>query len=210
MIIPSNEVVPLWRIRLHITFMQPNNFCKELLTFEVVNFIGTYHALLGWSCFTKFLAAPNYAYHKLMMPISKGVITVISASFLQAFYCDRDCITQATVISTSCGSAISGSGAEEAQGGKKAKVTAPLQRPSSDEAPMLQVPLMFRLSPLSRCLYPQKELIQPFLPREGFDRAPGPVSRYPLHQHGTRGANTKLRSSASPAFCFVLLFYLKL
>jgi hypothetical protein len=35
-------------IRLHVTFGKPDNFCKEPLTFAVVDFPGTYHALLGW------------------------------------------------------------------------------------------------------------------------------------------------------------------
>jgi hypothetical protein len=46
-IIPGKEAVPLGRIRLSVTFSQPYNFHKEPLTFEVVDFLGVYHTLLG-------------------------------------------------------------------------------------------------------------------------------------------------------------------
>jgi hypothetical protein len=46
-IVPGKEVVPLGHIWLNVTFGQPDNFRKEPLTFEVVDFPGVYHALLG-------------------------------------------------------------------------------------------------------------------------------------------------------------------
>jgi hypothetical protein len=39
-IVPGKEVVPLGRIRLNVTFGQTDNFRKEPLTFEVVDFPG--------------------------------------------------------------------------------------------------------------------------------------------------------------------------
>ena len=36
------------------------NFCSEVLTFKVVDFLGSYHAILGQPCYTKFMAIPNY------------------------------------------------------------------------------------------------------------------------------------------------------
>jgi hypothetical protein len=38
----------------------PDNFHKEMPTFEVVGFRGAYHASLGRSCYAKFMAVPNY------------------------------------------------------------------------------------------------------------------------------------------------------
>jgi hypothetical protein len=64
-IVPRKEAVPLRRIQLSVTFSQPDNFHKEPLTFEVVDFPGVYHALLGRPCSTKFVAFPNYTYLKL-------------------------------------------------------------------------------------------------------------------------------------------------
>jgi len=75
--------MPFGCIWLNVTFGQLNNFRKEPLTFEVVDFPGVYHALLGQPCLTKFMVVPNYTYLKLKMPSPKGVITV-EGSFEQA------------------------------------------------------------------------------------------------------------------------------
>ena len=48
----------------------------ETLTFEVVGFYGTYHAILGYPCYVKFMDVPNYTYLKLKMSGPGGVITV--------------------------------------------------------------------------------------------------------------------------------------
>jgi len=48
----------------------------ETLTFEVVGFHETYHAILGRPSYTKFMAVPNYTYLKLKMPGPDGVITI--------------------------------------------------------------------------------------------------------------------------------------
>ena len=96
-IIPGKEVIPLGRIRLNVTFGQPNNFLKEPLTFKVIDFLGVYHALLGRLCFATFMAIPNYTYLKLKMPGPKGVITV-EGSFKQTYYCEQDCVAQATTL----------------------------------------------------------------------------------------------------------------
>jgi hypothetical protein len=59
-----------------VTFGDLSNFRKETLTFEIVGFCGTYHAMLGWPCYVKFMAIPNYTYLKIKMPGPNGVITV--------------------------------------------------------------------------------------------------------------------------------------
>ena len=48
----------------------------ETLTFEVVSFHGTYHAILGRPCYAKFMAIPNYTYLKMKMLGPGGVITI--------------------------------------------------------------------------------------------------------------------------------------
>ena len=48
----------------------------ETLTFEIADFPGAYHAILGRPCYAKFMAIPNYTYLKLKMPGPRGVITV--------------------------------------------------------------------------------------------------------------------------------------
>ena len=72
--------MPLGQIDLPITFGGPSIYRTETLTFEVVGFHGTYHAILGWPCYVKFMAISNYTYLKLKMPGPGGVITV-STSF---------------------------------------------------------------------------------------------------------------------------------
>ena len=48
----------------------------ETITFEVVGFHGTYHAILGRPCYAKFMAVPNYTYLKLKMSGPHRVIIV--------------------------------------------------------------------------------------------------------------------------------------
>jgi hypothetical protein len=75
-IVPRKRALPLDQIDLSVTFGDPSNFRKETLTFEVVGFCGTYHAVLGWPCYVKFMAIPNYTYLKLKMPGPNEIITV--------------------------------------------------------------------------------------------------------------------------------------
>ena len=60
-----------------------------MLTFEVVDFSGSYHAILGRPCYAKFMAVPNYTYLKFKMPGPNGVITV-GSTFSHALTCDRE------------------------------------------------------------------------------------------------------------------------
>ena len=71
--------------------------CLLVVTFEVVGFHGTYHAILGRPCFAKFMAVPNYTYLKLKMPGPCGVIT-IDTSFQRAYECKVECCEHATII----------------------------------------------------------------------------------------------------------------
>ena len=72
--------MPLEQIDLPITFRNSTNYRTETLTFEVVGFHGTYHAILGCPCYMKFMAIPNYTYLKLKMLGPCGVI-MIGTSF---------------------------------------------------------------------------------------------------------------------------------
>jgi hypothetical protein len=47
-----------------------------MLAFEVVDFFGPYHVILGWPCHVKFMAIPSYAYLELKIPGPAGIITV--------------------------------------------------------------------------------------------------------------------------------------
>jgi len=91
---PGKRVQPLGQIDLPICFGTPSNFCKEVLTFEVDGFRGAYHAILGWPCYAKFMAVPNYTYLKMKMQGPKGVITV-GPMFEHAYECDVECVERA-------------------------------------------------------------------------------------------------------------------
>jgi hypothetical protein len=86
-IIPRKRVQPLGQLDLPVCFGTPSNFRKETLTFEVVGFRETYHAVLGRPCYAKFMAVPNYTYLKLKMPGPNGVI-IIGSMYRHAYECD--------------------------------------------------------------------------------------------------------------------------
>jgi hypothetical protein len=89
-IILGKRNLPLGQIDLSVTFGDPSNFRKETLTFEVVGFRNTYHAVLGWPRYAKFMAIPNYTYLKLKMPGPNGVI-IVHTTYQHAYECDVEC-----------------------------------------------------------------------------------------------------------------------
>jgi hypothetical protein len=99
-IIPGKRVQPLGQLDLPVCFGTPSNFRRETLTFEVVGFRGTYHAVLGRPCYAKFMAVPNYTYLKLKMPGPNGVITV-SPTYRHAYECDVECMEYAEALAKS-------------------------------------------------------------------------------------------------------------
>jgi hypothetical protein len=99
-IIPGKRVQPLRQLDLPVCFGTPSNFRRETLTFEVVGFRGTYHAVLGRPCYTKFMAVPNYTYLKLKMSGPNGVITV-GPTYRQAYECDLECVEYAEALAES-------------------------------------------------------------------------------------------------------------
>ena len=68
-----------------------------MLTFGVVDFLGSNHTILGQPCYAKFMAVPNYTYLKLKMPGLNSVITV-GSTFSHAFTCDREHYELTTAI----------------------------------------------------------------------------------------------------------------
>jgi hypothetical protein len=75
-VVSIKQFVPLGRVNLPITFRDVSNYRNETLVFEVVDFSGSYHVILGRPCYVKFMAIPSYAYLKLKIPRPTGVITV--------------------------------------------------------------------------------------------------------------------------------------
>jgi len=73
------------------------NLRSEVLTFKVVDFLGSYHAILGQPCYAKFMAIPDYTYLKLKMLGLNGVITM-GSTFLHAYTCDHEHYELITVV----------------------------------------------------------------------------------------------------------------
>jgi hypothetical protein len=87
-IVPGKPVLPLGRIALEVILGSPENFRREKIEFEVMDWPSQYHAILGRPAFARFMAIPHYAYLKLKLPGPNGVIT-IDGNFTISNDCDR-------------------------------------------------------------------------------------------------------------------------
>ena len=63
----------------------------------MVDFSGSYHAILGRPYYAKFIVISNYTYLKLKMPGLNGVITM-GSTFSHAYTCDREHYELATTV----------------------------------------------------------------------------------------------------------------
>jgi hypothetical protein len=93
----GKQAEPVGWVNLPVCFGTPTNFRKETLTFEVVGFHGTYHAILGHPCYARFMAVPNYTYLKLKMSGPNGVIT-IGPSYEHAYECDVEYVKHGEAV----------------------------------------------------------------------------------------------------------------
>jgi hypothetical protein len=88
-IVSGGANYPLGKIELDVCFSNSNNYHREKLEFEVMDWTSRYHAILGHPAFTKFMAVPHYAYLTLKIPGPKGTITV-QGSFEVSNTCDKE------------------------------------------------------------------------------------------------------------------------
>jgi hypothetical protein len=58
-IVPGSTNYPLRKIELDVCFGNSNNYCREKLEFEVMDWPSQYHAILGHPAFAKFMAVPH-------------------------------------------------------------------------------------------------------------------------------------------------------
>ena len=75
-IVPSLSCSPIGKTQIYVLFGDKEHFCREPVWFEVVDLESPYHALLGRPTLAKFMAVPHYAYLKMKMPSSKGILTI--------------------------------------------------------------------------------------------------------------------------------------
>ena len=64
------------KIFIDVLFGDKDRFCGESIWFEVVDLESPYHALLGRPALARFMAVPHYAYLKMKMLSSKGILTI--------------------------------------------------------------------------------------------------------------------------------------
>ncbi|KAK1684257.1 hypothetical protein QYE76_045105 [Lolium multiflorum] len=89
-ILPTAPGYSLGKVYLNVVFGKTDNFRKEKIEFEVVNWESQYHAILGRPAYAKFMAVPHYAYLKLKMPGNNGTNITVYGSFSRSDNCDRD------------------------------------------------------------------------------------------------------------------------
>ena len=75
-IVPGLSCSPIGKILMDVLFGDKDHFRRESVWFEVVDRESPYHALLGRPALAKFMAVPHYAYLKMKMPSSRGILTV--------------------------------------------------------------------------------------------------------------------------------------
>nr|XP_045084510.1 uncharacterized protein LOC123494009 [Aegilops tauschii subsp. strangulata] len=75
-IVPGLSCSPIGKIKIDVIFGDRNHFRREAIWFEVVDLESPYRVLLGRPALAKFMAVPHYAYLKLKMPGTKGIIMI--------------------------------------------------------------------------------------------------------------------------------------
>jgi hypothetical protein len=88
-IVPGSANYPLGRIALNVCFGNRQNYRREKLDFEVMDWPSQYHAILGRPAFLRFMAVPHYTYLVLKMPGPNEIITV-KGSFELSDLCDKE------------------------------------------------------------------------------------------------------------------------
>lgn len=87
-IVPRVTHGPVRQIILPVIFSDEKYYCRELCTFEVVDFEMAYNALLGQPRLGQFMAIPSYTHVMLKMLGPLGVIAV-RGSLCQAVKCEQ-------------------------------------------------------------------------------------------------------------------------
>jgi hypothetical protein len=88
-IVSGSTNYPLGRIALDVCFGNHQNYRREKLDFEVMDWPSQYHAILGRPAFSRFMAVPHYTYLVLKMPGPRGII-IVKGSFELSDQCDKE------------------------------------------------------------------------------------------------------------------------
>jgi hypothetical protein len=88
-IVPGSANYPLGRITLDVCFGNRQNYRKEKLDFEVMDWPSQYYTILGRPAFSCFMAVPHYTYLVLKISGPKGII-IVKGSFELSDLCDKE------------------------------------------------------------------------------------------------------------------------
>jgi hypothetical protein len=88
-IVPGKPEIPMGRIMLEVISETPENFKKEKIEFQVIDWPSQYHTILGRPAYSRFMMVSHHTYLVLKMPGPKGVITV-KGNFARSDACDRE------------------------------------------------------------------------------------------------------------------------
>jgi hypothetical protein len=83
-----------------VQFGNPNHFRTDYINFVVMDFKGTYHAILGRLALTRFMDVSHYSYLVLKMPTELGVLT-LRGNIYTAHTCEEESfkVAEATNLS---------------------------------------------------------------------------------------------------------------
>jgi hypothetical protein len=76
-VVPGKAAYPIGRVCLPVTFGTEENFRTEYLTFEVVDFRSSYHAIFGPPMLAKFMAILHHTYLIIKMPSPNGMLSIL-------------------------------------------------------------------------------------------------------------------------------------
>jgi hypothetical protein len=93
-IVLGNAATPLGLVVLPVTFGTEDNYRTEYIKFEVVDFVSSYHTILGRPALAKFMEVTHYIYLLLKMPGKIGVLT-FHGNLKKSYDCDQEAIEYA-------------------------------------------------------------------------------------------------------------------
>jgi hypothetical protein len=76
-VVPDKAAYPIGRVCLPATIGTEENFRTEYLTFEVVDFRSSYHAIFGRPMLAMFMAIPHHTYLTMKMPVPNRFLSVL-------------------------------------------------------------------------------------------------------------------------------------
>jgi hypothetical protein len=76
-VVLGRAAYPIGHVCLPVTFGTEENFRTEFLTFEVADFLSSYHAIVGRPMHAKFMAIPHHTYLIMKMPSPNRILSVL-------------------------------------------------------------------------------------------------------------------------------------